>query len=66
MQKCLHINTTVYDSRAGRRYMSIRKRRHKCLDCGERFTTHEIKEADLTSYVKMIKDNLIKKVLELI
>lgn len=39
---CGSDNTTVYDSR---QYPDHRRRRYKCLNCGERFTTkEEVKE----------------------
>ena len=51
---CEHKRTGVTDSRpgselykAGRAYGSVQTRRRECLDCGERFTTYEIRKEDL-------------------
>ena len=43
-KKCEHLRTQCLDSRPYREY---RRRRYECLDCGERFSTIEVRMDNL-------------------
>ena len=48
---CLAQDTKVVDSRLGGEGEQVRRRR-ECVDCGERFTTHESPELNMPRLVK--------------
>lgn len=71
-EMCMSKNIKCIDSRPPSndvlRY--VKRRRYKCLDCGERFTTYEIMADDYnerkTEKDKMIDRSVVKAMLDMI